>query len=85
MEIEVESIVIDKNREFGWNVTVGDRYADQLGYDECLGLVATLIVNNSPKNCLGWLKTKEQHEAWLQGISKNSKDSEETIKLIENT
>ena len=51
----------------GWCVTHGDKYADSLGYDECLGLLATLIVPEE-KNCLQWLRTAEEHkhrrESW---------------------
>ncbi len=58
-----ERIIIKKEKDKEtWNVRVGDKYTESLGYDECLGLVATLIVQNSGKNCLGWLKTKEQHD-----------------------
>ena len=64
MEIEIDKIIVEKQKTGGWNVIVGDYYSDTLGYDECLGLLATLIVDNSHKNCLSWLKTKEQHDKW---------------------
>lgn len=47
----------------GWQVTQGDKYADGLGYDEMLGLVAALTMpENRPT--LSWMKTSEEHKAF---------------------
>lgn len=47
----------------GWLVSQGDKYADGLGYDEMLGLVAALTMPVE-RPCLRWLKTEEQHKAY---------------------
>lgn len=46
----------------GWRVDVGDKYANGLGYDEMLGLIAAITL---PKERPGlqWLMTEKQHEA----------------------
>lgn len=63
----------------GWKVTYGKKYADGLGYDEMLGLVASITVPEQ-RPCLHWLRTKEEHEAMNQrfkNIYENSIDNEE--------
>lgn len=55
----------------GWCVSYGDKYADGLGYDEMLGLVAAITIPE-PRPTLHWLKTKEQHTAWRQGLDNKS-------------
>ncbi len=67
--LEFDEIIIRKEGN-GFNVFVGDRSSGQLGYDECLGLVSTLVVQNSHKGCLSWLRTKEQNEAIEERWSK---------------
>lgn len=45
----------------GWLVKQGEKYAEGLGYDEMLGLIAALTMpHNRP--CIQWMRTKEQHE-----------------------
>lgn len=56
--------------EYGWNVIHGDKYADGLGWDEMLGLVAALTMPES-KPMLGWLKTEAEHKAWRDRIKTN--------------
>lgn len=43
-----------------YTVIQGDRYADKLGSDECLALVAVLI---NPVKTLGWMRTAAEHQA----------------------
>lgn len=62
MQLEFDEIRIKKEGN-GFNVFVADRSTGELGYDECIGLIATLIVENSHKNCLSWLKTEAQNKA----------------------
>lgn len=64
-------IVIEKNKDSPllWDVTIGDRMADNLAYDEMLGLIATVTMPES-RPCLQWLKTKEQREAWENYLTK---------------
>ena len=64
MKIIIELIqneVENKHLWNGWKVTIGDKYADGLAFDEMLGLVATLTVPEE-KNSLMYLRTKEQRK-----------------------
>lgn len=56
----------------GWCVIYGDKYADGLGYDEMLGLVAAITMPEI-RPTLQWLKTKEQHDAWRNKHVKKEK------------
>ena len=61
MQKVVDTIKIEKLEGGAFNVVQGDRYSDQLGYDEMLGLVSALTIAKEP-NCLCWMRTKEEHE-----------------------
>lgn len=52
----------------GWTVKQGDKSADWLGYDEMLGLVAALTMPDE-RPAIHWMKTKEQHDAYIESIS----------------
>ncbi|SHE30017.1 hypothetical protein [Dysgonomonas macrotermitis] len=67
MKKVVETITIEKLEGGAFNVVQGDRYSDQLGWDEMLGLVSALTIAKDP-NCLHWMKTKEEHEQHLASI-----------------
>lgn len=60
----VDTIKIEKLEGGAFNVVQGDRYADELAYDEMLGLVSALTIAKEPM-CLSWMKTKEEHEQHL--------------------
>lgn len=62
MEIKIEFIQnTDSDTDFsGWKVSYGDKYADGLGYDEMLGLVAAITMPDE-RPTLQWLMTEEQH------------------------
>lgn len=64
MHITIENIQesTDELVFSGWKVTHGDKYADGLGYDEMIGLVAAITMPEE-RRLLQWLKTKEQHQA----------------------
>ena len=49
-----------KNLFDGWKVSQGEKYADGLGYDEMLGLVAALTMPES-RPTLQWMQTAKQH------------------------
>lgn len=49
-------------------VHYGDTYADELTFDEMLGLVASITMP-SKRGCLSWLKTAEQHKAWEDRVA----------------
>lgn len=67
MEKVVDTIKIEKLEGGAFNVVQGDRYSDQLGWDEMLGLVSALTIAKEPM-CLSWMKTKEEHEQHLASI-----------------
>lgn len=46
----------------GWKVTVGERYADALCFDEMLGVVTELTMP-TPRPHLHWMRTKEEHKS----------------------
>jgi len=60
VEIELVENSTDSTVWNGWKVTTGEKYADGLGYDEMLGLVAAITMPQE-RPTLHWLKTKEQH------------------------
>lgn len=59
MSKKLDNIVIKRLDSGNFDVIVGSKYADHLTYEEMIGLVSTLCVNNK---CLMWLQTKEAHE-----------------------
>ena len=70
MKIIIDFLTEDIDGKWkGWCVTYGDKYADGLGYDEMLGLVAAITMPE-PRPTLQWLKTKEQHVAWRDSLNK---------------
>jgi hypothetical protein len=50
-----------------FDVHQGDKSSGPLGWDEMLGLVASLTISYK-KPCQQWMRTKEQHEAWKSGL-----------------
>ncbi len=75
MKIELEFIEqsnYETNEFSGWKVTISDKYANGLCYDEMIGLI-TVLTSETGKPCLNWLKTKEQHEAYAKMIDKKYK------------
>jgi hypothetical protein len=57
----MDDIIVKKLDNNHYEVHQGNKYSDQLGYDEMLGLfVALSMPNNRP--CLQWMRTKEQHK-----------------------
>ncbi|CAB5226028.1 hypothetical protein UFOVP754_30 [uncultured Caudovirales phage] len=55
-------IIFNEETEKVENVIVGDKYTQELGFDECLGIIAALVMPKERRS-LTWLKTKEQHQA----------------------
>jgi hypothetical protein len=59
----------------GWKVSHGDKYADAIGYDEMLGLVAAITMpENRPT--LNWLRTADEHKARREYFDKIANDVE---------
>lgn len=82
MQKVVDAIKIEKLEGGAFNVVQGDRYSDTLGYDEMLGLVSALTIAKEP-NCLRWMQTKEEHDAWLDRLSPKLPELQPWQKLIE--
>lgn len=59
--IEIEIV------ERSFTVRQGDKFADELTFDEMLGLVACLTVPGDRK-CVRWMKTQAEHDAWLNRL-----------------
>lgn len=58
-------IVIKKIPGTGcFDVVYGDKSTGQLTFDEMLGTIAQLTMPDN-KRCLSWLKTKKEHELFL--------------------
>jgi hypothetical protein len=58
---EMEKIIIEECRN-GFNVIHGDRYTEELTYEEMLGVISALTMPKE-RPCLQWLQTKEGHES----------------------
>ena len=70
MKVEIELIEgasIETNYN-GWKVTYNDKYADNLGFDEMLGLVAAITLPKE-RPTLQWLQTAEQHEQRRENLT----------------
>ncbi len=69
MKITIENIVSESETIYsGWKVTQGNKYADGLGYDEMLGLIAAMTMP-ADRPTLQWLKTEEEHLAWRNRLT----------------
>lgn len=79
--IEIEKVESNPEQDIcgGWTVTYGEKYADGLGYDEMLGLVAAITMPDD-RPTLHWLKTAEEHKAWRDRLKSSSQD----VELIED-
>jgi hypothetical protein len=91
MKIEIELIESQPTERpwSGWRVTHGDKYADGLGYDEMLGLVAAITMPEK-RPALQWLKTAEEHQFWHDSLAKKpegidivSTDCQPDIEIID--
>lgn len=70
MKITIEYTPNDTAGQYiGWKVDYEDKYADQLNYDEMLGLVAAITMPPvKERGCLEWLRTEAQHQVWKDYI-----------------
>ena len=57
----MEDIVIRKDTDLGFEVYQGCKRSGLLGFDEMLGLIASLTMPDK-RPCLQWMKTNEEHE-----------------------
>lgn len=68
MKIEITFLTDESSEYFrGWRVDYDGKYADGLGYDEMLGLVAAITMPQE-RPTLQWLKTPEQHKQWRDSL-----------------
>lgn len=76
MKLEIEFIEGPSTEKLfsGWKVTLGDKYADGLCYDEMLGLVSAITMPEK-RPALHWLKTAEQHKQWRDNLAKKTDDT----------
>jgi hypothetical protein len=63
-ELPARRIEITVDEGGAYTVRALDRCAEQLTYEEMLGLVATLTRPARPR-CLEWLRTNDQRTRWL--------------------
>lgn len=78
MEIK---IIFNEETETVENVIVGDKYTEQLAPDECIGLIAALVMPKE-RRCLQWLKTKEQFKAMRKSYA-TIKEQEDGSQFID--
>lgn len=59
----MERIIITQNESGTFNVKQGERWADDLCWDEMLGLIAAMTMPEQ-RICLQWLRTDKQRAEW---------------------
>lgn len=64
MKITIETL------NHGWNIKIGNQYTDLISVDEAIAVITTLLVENSDKRCLKWLKTKKEHNTKISNANK---------------
>lgn len=64
-------IKIIHNENSSFTVYYKDKYADELCWEEMLGLIASLTISSN-KPCQQWLRTDEEHEKLNQSLRKYS-------------
>lgn len=64
-------IKIIHNENNSFTVSYKDKYADELCWEEMLGLIASLTISSN-KPCQQWLRTDEEHEKFNQSLRKYS-------------
>lgn len=63
-------IIVKKNK-YGWRVQIGDRWANGLGPDEALGVIAANIFSGSPPP---YLRTTNQWKSWRKWLNRKPKE-----------
>lgn len=61
-----------------FEVLQGNRTSLELSFDEALGLIASLMMPEK-RHCLGWMRTKEEHQKRRDMFKKNSEDIDKLI------
>lgn len=65
----MERIIITKNESGTFNVKQGERWADNLYWDEMQGLIAAMTMPEQ-RQCLQWLRTDKQHSEWKSNLER---------------
>ena len=65
----MERIIITQRESGTFDVKQGERWADNLGWDEMLGLVASMTIPEH-RPCLQWLWTEKQHAEFNRRVGK---------------
>jgi hypothetical protein len=63
----MDTFAVEREKSGFYTVSSGDRYQDKLGLDECLYLVACLLLQKGEPTLL--LKTKEEHATYWARLS----------------
>lgn len=58
-------IIIEKTERGTFKVSCGEKWADNLTWEEMIGIV-TSITMPEHRPCIQWLWTEEQHKAWKE-------------------
>ena len=66
-----DCIKIIHNENNSFTVSYKDKYADELCWEEMLGLIASLTISSN-KPYQQWLRTDEEHEKFNQSLRKYS-------------
>lgn len=65
----MERIIITQNESGTFNVKQGERWADNLYWDEMQGLIAAMTMPEQ-RQCLQWLRTDKQHSEWKSNLKR---------------
>ena len=65
----MERIIITQNESGTFNVKQGERWADNLFWDEMQGLIAAMTMPEQ-RQCLQWLRTDKQHSEWKSNLKR---------------
>ena len=65
----MERIIITQNESGTFNVKQGERWADNLFWDEMQGLIAAMTMPEQ-RQCLQWLRTDKQHSEWESNLKR---------------
>lgn len=64
---DIITIICNKEKYSSFTVYYKDKFAEDLGWDEMLGLIASLTISEG-KPCQQWLKTAEEYAKYKQSV-----------------
>ena len=68
MTITIEHVTLEGVSK-GYTVRHGDKYADDIAFEEMLALVAALLMPEDRSRYRAWMKTAAEWEQWQQAIT----------------